>query len=384
VRRWSPPVVVVDGALALALTVLDFGSAVDRHGSLRHPAGVILPVVLAQTLPLALRRVGPLAVLAITLASAVVFNLVYADSPTLPVGVVVALYTVAAHCDRRAAVRAGAATAVSLPVAVLVATPAESTGSALPPLILTAAAWMLGDNLRTRRAYLSELEVKAERLERERVEEARRAVARERARIARELHDVISHNVSVMVVQAAAGGDVFDSRPDRARAALASIEAAGREAIGELRRLLGVIRVDEDGTALEPQPGLERLDGLLEQVRAAGLRVELTVEGGRVPLPAGVDLAAYRIVQEALTNTLKHADASQAVVFVRYGASELAVDVLDDGRGPAAANGVDPGGRGLVGIRERVALYGGHVSAGPRAAGGFAVSARFPVGEEPR
>jgi signal transduction histidine kinase len=377
-RGWRPPAIAADAALALALTVLYLPGATDEE-----PAWAVVPLALAQTLPLAFRRVRPLAVLAVTLVAGIVFNAALADSPTLPLGVVVALYTVAAQCERAVAVRAGLATAATLPAAMLMAADFH-VDSALLPVALTAGAWLLGDYLRTRWAYLSELEAKAVRLEREREEEARRAVAQEQARIARELHDVISHNVSVMVVQAAAGADVFDAQPARARTALDSIEATGREALAELRRLLGVIRTDDADESRAPQPGLEGLEGLLEHVRAAGLPVELTVEGRRAPLPPGLDLAAYRIVQEALTNTLKHAAASKAGVTVRYGASELEVDVLDDGRG-RAANGTAGGGHGLVGMRERVALYGGRVRAGPRSEGGFLVSARFPLGhEDPR
>jgi signal transduction histidine kinase len=370
-----------DTALALVLTVLYLPGATDVQGG---PQWVVATLAIAQTLPLAFRRVRPLAVLGGTLIAGIAFNVGFADSPTLPLGVVISLYTVAAHCDRRIAARAGLVTGATLPWAILYAADFH-VDSALLPLGLTAGAWMLGDTLRTRRAYLGELEEKAARLEREQEEEARRAAAREQARIARELHDVISHNVSVMVVQAAAGVDVFDAQPDRARSALASIEATGREALSELRRLLGVIRTDDEtDPSRAPQPGLERLAGLLEQVRAAGLPVQLTVEGQRPPLPPGLDLAAYRIVQEALTNTLKHAGASNAAVTVRYDASELAVDVLDDGHGKAA-NGVAGGGRGLVGMRERVGLYGGRVSAGPRPDGGFLVSAHFPLtGDEPR
>jgi signal transduction histidine kinase len=378
-RGWRPPAIAADAALALVLTVLYLPGVTDDE-----PTWAVVPLALAQTLPLAFRRVRPVAVLAVTLLAGIVFNAAFADSPTLPLGVVVALYTVAAYCDRPVSGRAALVTGVTLPLPMLAAADFK-VESALLPVGLTAAAWMLGDNLGTRRAYLGELEAKAVRLEREREEEARRAVAHEQARIARELHDVISHNVSVMVVQAAAGADVFDAEPARARSALTSIEATGRDALSELRRLLGVIRTDDDADGpLEPQPGLERLAGLLEQVRAAGLPVDLTVEGSRKPLPPGLDLAAYRIVQEALTNTLKHAGASQANVALRYGIGELSVEVLDDGRG-TIVNGATGGGHGLVGMRERVALYGGHVRAGPRAGGGFAVSARFPLrDEEPR
>jgi signal transduction histidine kinase len=376
-RGWRPAPSVTDAALALVLTLLYLPGATDEQ----EPAWAVFPLALAQTLPLALRRVRPVTVLGVTLIAGIVFNVGFADSPTLPLGVVVSLYTVATRCDRPIAVRAGIVTAATLPWALLAAAGSE-IDAVLLPLGVTAGAWLLGDSVRTRRAYLAELEAKAARLEREREEEARRAVAREQARIARELHDVISHNVSVMVVQAAAGGDVFEAEPARARSALASIEATGREALSELRRLLGVIRTDDETDAPSaPQPGLEQLSGLLDQVRAAGLPVKLTVEGARPPMPPGVDLAAYRIVQEALTNTLKHAHASEAGVTVRYGAAELAVDVLDDGRG-SGANGTTGGGRGLAGMRERVALYDGRVDAGPRSEGGFAVSARFPLPPE--
>src|SRR3954469_19265296 len=380
-RGWRPPAIAVDLALAFVLTVLYLPGAMDDE-----PAAVVVPLALAQTLPLAYRRVRPVSVLAVTLVSGIVFNVGFADSPTLPLGVVVSLYTVAVYCERTVSTRAALVTAVALPVPILVAA-GFAVDSSLLPLGITAGAWMLGDNLRTRRAYLGELEAKAVRLEREREEEARRAVAREQARIARELHDVISHNVSVMVVQAAAGADVFDAEPSRARSALTSIEATGREALSELRRLLGVIRTDDDeapGASLAPQPGLEQLTRLLDQVRGAGLAVSLTIEGPRPPVPPGVDLAAYRIVQEALTNTLKHADASEAGVSVRYSGAELAVDVRDDGGG-RGATGRSGGRRGLTGMRERAALYDGELVAGPRPEGGFVVSARFPLrAGEPR
>src|SRR3954449_12818916 len=262
-RGWTPPAIAVDSALAFVLTVLYLPGAMDEE-----PAAVVVPLALAQTLPLAFRRVRPVAVLALTLASGIVFNVGFADSPTLPLGVVVSLYTVAVCCERTVSLRARLVTAVALPLPILVAA-GFAVDSALLPLGITAGAWMLGDNLRTRRAYLGELEAKAVRLEREREGEARRAVALEQARIARELHDVISHNVSVMVAQAAAGGDVFDADASRARSARPSIEATGREALSGLRRLLGVIRTDDDEDGpLSPRPGLERLAALLEQVRA--------------------------------------------------------------------------------------------------------------------
>src|ERR671937_2433814 len=249
--------------------------------------------------------------------------------------------------------------------------PRASRGGAPP--IPAIAAWLLGDNLRTRRAYLRELEARAERLEREQEESARRAAAEDHARIARELHDVLAHNVSVMVVQAAAADDVFETQPDRAREALRAIERTGRGALTELRRLLGSVRTT--GTEFAPQPGLAGLGTLVEGVRAAGLPVTLHVEGELDDLPAGLDLSAYRIVQEALTNAIKHADASLAEVRVRRTADGVELEVVDDGVGPAE-NGR---GQGLIGMRERASLLGGEVEAGPQPGGGFRVKATLPL-----
>jgi signal transduction histidine kinase len=245
-----------------------------------------------------------------------------------------------------------------------------------------AIAWVIGDNIRTRRAYLAELEARAARLEREREEKAERAVIEERTRIARELHDVIAHNVSVMVVQASAGEELFDTNPARARESLTSVAATGRAALAELRRLLGVSRAEEGGqpaASYTPQPGMEYLNELVRQVRQTGLAVELSVLGEPRELPEGVGLCAYRIVQEALTNTLKHAAASEAHVSVRYAPDALELQVLDDGRGAPSANGSSDAGHGLIGMRERVALFGGELSARSRPDHGYEVRARIPL-----
>ena len=223
-------------------------------------------------------------------------------------------------------------------------------------------------------ALTAALQVNTERLAEQQRERTRQVAAAERTRIARELHDVIAHSVSVMVVQAAAANDVFDTRPERAREALRAIEASGRTALAEMRRLLGVVRAD--GAEYAPQPGIDRLDNLVEQVRAAGLAVAVSIEGAPRPLPAGVDLSAYRVVQEALTNTLKHANATRADVSLRYRDDELCVEVRDDGE--PVGNG-DGHGRGLIGMRERVTAFGGSLETGPKNTGGFAVSARFPL-----
>jgi signal transduction histidine kinase len=366
-----------DLALALLLGVVSLQSAFDEQG-LKEPGWAVIPLIELTVLPLAARRSRPLAVLAITLAAAILVDLLFSGFQ-MP-GPVIALYTVAAHCERRVSLAAAGGTAAALVI------PAAGDAVSEPIFVVAmyavfAAAWALGDGLRSRRAYLAELEARAERSEREQEERARRAVAEEQARIARELHDVISHNVSVMVVQAAAGGDVFASHPERAREALGSIESTGREALTELRRLLGVVRPagEEDRPGFVPQPGLARLPDLIEQVSASGLRVELTVVGEPRELPAGVDLSAFRIVQEALTNTLKHAGASRADVALCYGAAGLELEVVDDGSGEGAGGA----GRGIIGMRERAGLFGGELLAGPRPSGGFAVRATLPLGEPP-
>ena len=228
------------------------------------------------------------------------------------------------------------------------------------------------------RRVVRDREQRAQLAERERDLAAREAVAEERARIARELHDVVAHSVSVMVVQAQAGTRLLDE-PERLRGAFSSIEASGREALVELRRLLGILRTDDEQLAIGPQPGLDSLEALVEQVREAGLPVELRVEGEPVQLPPGVDLSAYRIVQEALTNALKHAGQAEAEVVVRYRASSLELEVVDNGAAAAATVSGSGSGHGLIGMRERVALCGGVLEAGARNGHGYAVRARLPL-----
>jgi signal transduction histidine kinase len=249
-----------------------------------------------------------------------------------------------------------------------------------------ALAWVLGDSLRIRRAYYAELEERAARLEREREAQSRMAVAAERARIARELHDVVAHNMSVMVVQADGAAYVLDAAPDQARQALETISGTGRQALAEMRRLLGVLRTGEPSECGEylPQPDVGQLDDLIDQVRGAGLPVDFTVLGTPHPLSSGVALTAYRIVQEALTNTRKHGgpDAG-ATVRLTYGDARLDLLVEDDGHGArrelCEEGGQDGLGHGLIGMRERVGMVGGSLDAGPRPGGGFRVSAVLPL-----
>jgi signal transduction histidine kinase len=367
IMRLRPP--LPDVILAVVVSLPALVGTVPAISSERHQRLLVaaaVPLALLQTLPLAWRRVQPLAVLAVTVAATVA--LLGVAGRYFPLGVAIALYTVAAHRERPQALRAGLAALAVLAVPILLAS-YPRPDSLIANVVVLALCWTLG-------AYLGELRARAVRAERERQAQARRAVAEEQARIARELHDVIAHSVSVMVVQAAAGADVFDTSPERARQALGAIEATGRQALAELRHLLNAKPVD--GEALAPQPGLARLDALAGQVRAAGLAVELRVEGAPLPLPSGADLSAYRIVQEALTNTLKHAQATKASVLVRYRAGAVELEVRDDGR--ATARTGDGGGRGIIGMRERAALYGGHLRAAPEPGGGFAVRAHLPIG----
>jgi signal transduction histidine kinase len=264
---------------------------------------------------------------------------------------------------------------VAVTVAVLAAAAGPHTtfsSSAFVLLVVLAVMLLV-------RRIVGDRERRAQLAERERDLAAREAVVDERARIARELHDVVAHSVSVIVVQAQAGPRLL-AEPTQVREVFRSIETTGREALDELRRLLGVLRARDEQLPVGPQPGLDAVQPLIQQLREAGLGVELRVEGEPVRLPPGIDLSAYRIVQEALTNTLKHAGPAEAEVIVRYHHSTLELEILDNGAGaPARVNG---SGHGLVGMRERVALYGGSLEAGARNGHGFAVRARLPLNAE--
>jgi signal transduction histidine kinase len=238
-------------------------------------------------------------------------------------------------------------------------------------------AWLVGWAFGGKAKQAEDARERAQRAEREREERARLAVSEERARIARELHDVVGHSVSVMTVQASAVRRLLKPEQEREREALLIVEQTGREAMAEMRRMVGVLRRPEEAPALAPQPSLEHLDKLVEHARESGLPVELTIEGDAVQLPAGVDLTAYRLVQEGLTNALKHARAKHAEVLVRYSNGFVQLTVTDDGTGDG---GGDSGGHGLVGMRERISVYGGNLEAGPRPEGGFRLSATLPVG----
>jgi signal transduction histidine kinase len=315
------------------------------------------------------------------------------DIPTMPAdfALLVIVYTVAANGARWAS-RAALTTGLCAAPLAQLRWPSEHTGIAGNIAITVfqavpfALAWVLGDSIRTRRAYFAQLEERNARLEKEREAQAKVAVAAERARIARELHDVVAHNVSVMVVQADGAAYVLDAAPDQAKKALETISSTGRQALAEMRRLLGVLRTGEHQEAGEyvPQPDVQQIEELVEQCRTSGLPVDFKVEGTPRPLPSGVELTAYRIVQEALTNTRKHGgpDAGASVRLV-YFDDGLGLLVEDDGKGAPhelyEEGGFDGQGHGLIGMRERIGMVGGTLDAGPRPGGGFRISALLPL-----
>lgn len=373
--------------VALALGILAVGQldvwASDLTGAQTTAPAPVAAVLYAVTaIALAWRRVHPrgvlLLILAVNAVHAVAFGAPEGNAVLLPA--FLALYTVGAHEPPRTALMGGIAT-----VALMVLREFTNPQNTSVEAVLDAAAWdvavlgavVLGAYVRTRRLYLAELERRAESAEREREEKTRAAVKEERARIARELHDAVAHGVSVMVVQAEAAEGILDRNPARSREALVQIQRSGREALVELRRLLGILKEDDAAAEHSPAPQLRNLDALIDQVRASGVPVEFLVRGDAVPLAAGVELTAYRIVQEALTNVLKHAGRARAAVLVNYTSDRLEVSVSDDGPHASAPNGA---GYGLVGMRERVSFYGGTLEAGPVPGCGFRLRATLPIG----
>jgi len=375
---------VVDGVLAAALLFGGVGPAFARGMFLG------IPLAFGLAVPVVFRRKYPVAAYYTAIAAGGCQVALDIRPAATDVAILILLYTLAAYTPRRTSVLglavclAGSAVGILRWISLINHSLLEwlTAGAMLfaGPALL---AWVLGDSMRYRRAYYASLEERAARLERDRDAQARIAAAAERARIARELHDVIAHNVSVMVVQADGASYALGTDPARAREALAAISATGRQALAEMRRLLGVLRREEDGASSEraPQPGIGELGELLDQARNAGLPVSFTVEGDAQPLPGGVALAAYRIVQESLTNTRKHAGpVTSASVLLRYSPDAVLLTVSDDGAGDLGGT-AQPGapGHGLTGMRERVAVYGGSVTAGPRPGGGFEVVATLPL-----
>jgi signal transduction histidine kinase len=375
---------MVDALVMAPLIVLCLLSAASYSRSVRLPGtvGVGLPGYLALSavllIPLIWRRSRPVHVFAAVAFISFLQWLVPIAPLPANLAVLVAMYGVASYRALRWAV--GAGLIVELGVCLVLARWGQLTlmGFASGSLFMVAT-WIGGIYANTRRRYLESLEERAERAEHERDQQARIAAAAERARIARELHDVVAHNVSVMIVQADGAGYTIDRDPEQARRAVATISSTGRQALAEMRRLVGVLRQDDGGEEdYAPQPGVADLDALVAHIRQSGLPVESTVSGTCRDLPEGEQLVIYRIVQEALTNALKHGGPGvRARVEMEYRPREIVLRVTDDGRGAAAPRSID--GHGLIGMRERVAMYDGSVHASPCPGGGFQVAVRLPV-----
>lgn len=372
---------LADGALAFVLaaaSVLEIFTGADpaAHWGAGRPWQVLLS--LAATLPLLGRIRFPISVMFVEVAAVIALDARASAHPSFEpfAAMVIAAYSLGAHTRGRRA-RLGVALLLGLAVAAVVSAAATGHGVSglLSPGFWLLAACVVGRIIRGWRARTLELEALARELAAQRDLQAQAAVAIERGRIARELHDVIAHNVSMIVVQAGAAARVLEGTQPRVREALDAIESTGRVTVDEMRRLLGVLRADDQGASLSPQPGLADIDRLVVSVCDAGLPVTVTVEGMPVPLPAALDLTAYRIAQEALTNSLKHADAGSARLTLRYAENAVEIEVRDDGVGSGVGLGT---GHGLVGMRERAALWGGRLEAGHNG-DGWEVRAWLPV-----
>jgi signal transduction histidine kinase len=374
VRAARPEVLDAAIATVLVLTGLLTAATSDRGGEVfRERDGAAIALILACTAPYYLRRRFPLAVLTVTTTALVALMLRDYHPGALPFTVLVGAYTVGAERPTRdAAVGAGVLGAL------LVALAAGDLPEFGPPeLVISAIAFggamLLGHSMQSRSARIDALAQQQE-------EAALRAAADERLRIAQEMHDVVAHSLGVIAVQAGVGMHVLDTDPAEARRSLESISTTSRASLTEIRRLLGLVRDTSGAPAYTPAPGLTDLPRLAEEVTGAGLHVELSLDGDPERVPAGVGLAAFRIVQEALTNALRHADASRAAVRLDTGSAQLRIEVCDDGRGSSVRR---DGGHGLVGMQERVAVYGGSLKTGPGPGGGFRVAAVLPYDEEP-
>jgi signal transduction histidine kinase len=383
---------LVDATIALGLSALSLITVASGAPAAGGNDPLSITLLLLETLPLLVRRRWPIPVLAVTLAATVGHALlVEGQIVNESLGALVALFTVAERYDRRISFAAAAVAAASFAAVIF----SRSAGAQiavtgfLSTMLAVAVVLALGDWSRTRSRYAAAIEENARLVEAERDDRARRAVEDERERIARELHDIVTHHVSVIVIQAGAGLTAVDRRPEAARTALEAIDRTGREALTDMRRMLGMLSATggpdgvgepmNGGANREPMPGLERLGRLMEEVRSAGVPVEVSIEGVRRPLDAGVELAAYRIVQEGLTNALKHARGARARVRLSYEPRVLDIEVTDEGgAGRRDVGEASAGGRGLIGMRERVALYGGDFEAAPTPTG-FRVHARLPI-----
>ena len=374
----------VDGVLASIFLVLalvgHLASSGDSGTVYRDADALSVALTLLVAVPYYFRRHAPLAVLLLSEIGVVLLTVREYKTAAAPSILLVGTYTVAAWAPRRDRLVGAVALGLGLTIVAVVGIPGSSNVDAAFNFAIFIAAYLFGSTMRNRRLYSEQLEQRAAELENDREEEARRAVAEERLHIAQELHDVVAHSMGVIAVQAGVGAHVIDTDPAEAKKSLEAISHTSRSTLAEIRRMLGVLR-DDSGASYTPAPGLADLDRLVHDIGNAGLEVDVKRDGQRTDLPPGVDFTAYRIVQEALTNVLKHAGPARATVTIGYEPGVLRLDVVDDGRG---VNGrAVAGGHGLLGMRERVGVYGGSFEAGPRTGGGFGVSVRLPYEQCP-
>src|SRR5512133_1487773 len=382
-RAW-PPIrrYGFDALVLLAMLEVALELAFGREHNKDAPTGslwILIPLSIAVLAPLLARRRYPFAAPAAVYLYCAAVSFYNGNLVTFSFGIFLAVLTSAFLMgmlpDRNQSV-SGLAIGIGAAAIVVHNDPDQGWGDFFFISLLFTIVWLAGNALGAKLTQYRQAEERAARLEREREDRARAAVAEERARIARELHDVVGHSVSVMTVQASGVRRLLRPEQEREREALLIVEQTGREALAEMRRMVGVLRRPEEAPALAPQPSLDHLSRLVEQAREAGLPVELRIEGEAAQLPAGVDLTAYRLVQEGLTNVVKHAGATRAEVLVNYGDGFVEVTVKDNGQG--VGNG-DGGGHGLVGMRERVSVYGGELDAGPQTGGGYRLRAKLPL-----
>lgn len=375
-RRDLRQLLLVDGGLALALLLLDLRHIISVNDRCQcYPEGAGLLLLAVFTLPLAARRLAPVTVWFVVGSAAVVWQLAgYGDLLTTAFGALIPVYTVAAYSPTRVARIVGVVTLTLVAVVLMFETHVDFITDFLANGGPYAFAWAMGLAAQTTRASNEALRAQTARLQHEREERAKLAAAEERARIARDMHDIVAHSISVIAVQAEAGPVVVKSDASAAAAMFDTIAATARQSLGDIRRLLGVLRDAEPDRA--PQPGLDRLEDLFDDVRATGRVVSFTVEGEPQPATPGLGLSAYRIVQEGITNALRHAGPTPIEVQLHWQSDGLEVRIRDDGVGPESVPSSD--GRGLVGMHERAEAIGGSVMAGPRATGGWEVVAWLP------
>jgi signal transduction histidine kinase len=372
---------VIDGILGTLFTVAGVIGVFNPGTATGFKNGDALAVLLslACTLPFFVRRRYPLVTGMVSIAALVVLATTGYQSNIQVQMLVVTAYTFGSHCNSRQRVIGLTWLAIGMLTAAIIGIPDTANANIATTAVLYFGVYFFGSTLRNRRLYMEQLEERAASAERERDEQSKRAVADERLRIAQDLHDVVAHSMGVIAVQAGVGAHVIDTDPAEAKKSLDAIARTSRITLAEIRRMLDVLRADS-GAEYAPAPGLADLGRLVHDVAATGLDVDVAFDGSATQIPPGVDFTAYRIVQEALTNVLKHAGPAHAHVLLHYEPSALGIEVVDDGRG---VNGrAQPGGHGLIGMRERVGVYGGSFEAGPRTGGGFRVAVRLPYGSD--